>query len=215
MFQISKERLKQFKTIGALVLITIGIIFLAQALINTYLIRNPTLPDESLDPGAARVLSESAPVRLQIPSIGVDASFVELGLAPNNEIEIAVPETYTEVGWYIHGPTPGELGPAVVLGHVNSYRGPAVFFSLGQLNPGDTIEIEREDGSLAVFRVDKLEGYPQSSFPTTLVYGDIEYAGLRLITCSGSYDRELQRYDSNLIVYASLIDETDGETLPE
>jgi len=191
------------KLVGALGLTVIGAMFLLQALVNNLSLEHPVLPEEVLDPGAAEPLNESDPVRLRIPSINVVASFVELGLAPDNEIE--VPDTYTEVGWYVYGPTPGELGPAVVLGHVDSYKGPAIFFSLGQLNPGDTIEVERADGSVALFRVDKLERYSQSSFPTALVYGDIGYAGLRLITCSGSYDRVLQRYDSNLIVYASLI----------
>jgi len=82
-----------------------------------------------------------------------------------------------------------------------------VFFGLGQLEIGDRIEVDREDGKTAIFQVDKIERYPQSDFPTSLVYGDIDYAGIRLITCSGSFDAQLQRYDSNLIVYGSLIGE--------
>lgn len=173
---------------------------------NDALIQNPVLPTNSLTPQSdGYVLSQSTPTRIIIPKIGVDTSFVDLGLAPNNEIEI--PKKYDEVGWYIHGPTPGEFGPAVILGHVDSYLGPGVFYSLGQLNPGDTVNIERSDGTVAKFRVDKLERYKQSNFPTSLVYGNIDHAGLRLITCSGSYDRNLKRYDSNLIVYASLIED--------
>ncbi|MDD5710936.1 MAG: class F sortase, partial [Candidatus Colwellbacteria bacterium] len=149
-------------------------------------------------------LPESAPIRLRIPAINVDAPFIGLGLKSNGEIEI--PAGYEEVGWYTKGPTPGEIGPAVVLGHVDSYQGPAVFFSLGQLKPGDSIEIERQDGKTAVFHVDYLERYPQSEFPTALVYGDLDYAGLRLITCSGIYDRETNEYNLNLVVYASLTD---------
>jgi len=149
------------------------------------------------------VLSEAIPTRLRIPAIGVDTPFVQLGLDENKEIEI--PKGYEEVGWYKYGPTPGELGPAVVLGHVDSYDGPAVFYSLGQLHEGDRVEVDRDDGTTAVFEVKTLERYPQSSFPTSLVYGDIDHAGLRLITCSGSYDREQLRYDHNLVVYAELI----------
>lgn len=156
------------------------------------------------------VLEESLPIRLRIPAINVDAPFVSLGLDDNKEIE--TPDGYEEVGWYQYGPTPGELGPAVVLGHVDSVDGPAVFYSLGQLHPGDKIEIDRADNTTAVFEVKNLERYDQDTFPTSLVYGNIDHAGLRLITCSGTYSREQQRYDKNLVVYAELVeDETQGQ----
>lgn len=189
---------------GALVVLGV-ILVLNGALIRDYL-QNQKISREKLQPTVTgKILSESAPVRLRIPAIKVDASFVELGLDAKNEIEI--PKSYTEVGWYVHGPTPGELGPAIVLGHVDSRLiGAAVFFYLGQLEPGDTIEIERKDGTTAIFRVDKLERYSQSDFPTELVYGNIDHAGLRLITCTGTYDRQVKRYDRNLVVYASLVD---------
>jgi len=159
---------------------------------------------ESVD-GSSLALPEAQPVRLRIPTIGVDTSFVELGVDKNREIE--VPKSFDTVGWYKYGPTPGELGPAVVLGHVDTKTGPAVFYSLGQLNPGDKVEIDREDGSTAVFEVRTLERYEQDSFPTSLVYGDIDHAGLRLITCSGAFNRDSQRYDQNLVVYAELVEE--------
>lgn len=146
----------------------------------------------------------SNPVRLQIPTIGVDTTFEALGLEANQEIE--VPESFETVGWYVHGPTPGELGPAVVLGHVDSKEGPAVFYSLGQLELGDTVEITREDGSIAIFEITGSERHRQDSFPTSLVYGDIDHAGLRLITCSGTYLRDQRRYDHNLIVFAELVE---------
>jgi len=166
---------------------------------------NVVLPEGSLSPLKIGLsLPESAPVRLRIPTLNIDTGFVALGLTANNEIEI--PKGYEEVGWYINGPAPGEIGPAVVLGHVDSYEGPAVFFYLGQLKPGDLIEIERQDGKVAVFRVDYLKRYLQSEFPTELVYGNLDYAGLRLITCSGVYDRETDEYNLNLIVYASLVE---------
>jgi len=163
--------------------------------------------EENLSAAVSDVITlpEAEPVRLRISKIGVDVSFVELGVTENQEIEI--PTGYEEVGWYKHGPTPGELGPAVVLGHVDSKDGPAVFFSLGQLNPGDRVEIDRDDGTTAEFEVKTLERYEQKNFPTSLVYGDIDHAGLRLITCSGSYDRESKRYDHNLVVYAELVEE--------
>jgi len=200
------EKTKKIILVVSLFLTLLGFYLILDGLSQDKLsLQEPVLPANTLTPEVSGyLLPESAPTRIRIPQINVDTSFVELGLAPNNEIEI--PKTYDEVGWYIHGPTPGELGPSVVLGHVDSRLGPGVFFSLGQLNPGDMLDIERADGSVAKFRVDKLERYKQSNFPTSLVYGNIDHAGLRLITCSGSYDRELKRYDSNLIVYASLIE---------
>ncbi len=165
-------------------------------------------PEQMGDPYAsssAAYLEESLPVQLRIPAIDLDASFTDpLGLSENGEVE--VPKGYEEVGWYKHGPTPGELGPAVVLGHVDSVAGPAVFYSLGQLSLGDEIEIVREDGSIAVFEVTALERYAQENFPTQLVYGDIDHAGLRLVTCTGTFDRGVQRYSHNLVVYAALKD---------
>jgi hypothetical protein len=156
-------------------------------------------------------MEESLPLRLRVPSIGVDAPFeAPLGVDKNYEIE--VPESYDTLGWYKYGPTPGEIGPAVVLGHVDSYQGPAVLYKLGQVKVGELIEIDREDGSTAVFKVEALERHEQSGFPTEKVYSDLEYPGLRLITCTGTYDKGIQRYSHNLIVFARLLeDETEAE----
>lgn len=201
---ISKSPRWGLLVFGALIILGI-ILALNSAFIGDYL-RNQKIANEKLQPAiTGQILSKSVPTRLRIPAIKVDASFVELGLAADKTIE--VPKSFTEVGWYIHGPTPGELGPAIVLGHVDSrVLGAAVFFYLGQLKPGDTIEIDRKDGSTAVFRVDELDRYSQDDFPTDLVYGNINHAGLRLITCTGAYDRQAKKYDRNLVVYASLID---------
>lgn len=152
---------------------------------------------------ATSTLARSEPVLLSIPTIGVTASFTApLGLTTTQEIE--VPKTFDEVGWYKNGATPGEVGPAVVLGHVDSYKGPAVLYRLGELVVGDEILITRADGSIALFVVTNMERFSQSAFPTELVYGDIDYPGLRLITCSGTYDRGIQRYSHNLVVFARL-----------
>lgn len=151
------------------------------------------------------VLPAATPTTLRIPKLNINTSFVPpLGLLENGEV--AVPDSYTEVGWYKYSPTPGALGPAVVLGHVDSYAGPAVFFSLGQLAPGDDIYIDREDGTTAHFKVESLERPTQAAFPTERVYGNIDHAGLRLITCSGTYVRGTARYTHNLIVYARLVE---------
>jgi len=148
-------------------------------------------------------LTEAEPIQIRIPKINVKANFEEsLGVTETREIE--VPVGYETVGYYKYGPTPGELGPAVVLGHVDSVDGPAVFYSLGQLEVGDEIEIDREDGTTAVFEVTNLERHLQAGFPTEQVYGNIDHAGLRLITCSGTFDKGIQRYSHNLIVFAKL-----------
>lgn len=149
-------------------------------------------------------LPRSAPVTLRIPAIDLEAEF-EKQLGLNDDGTIEVPDSYEAVGWYQYGPTPGELGPAVVLGHVDSYQGPAVFYSLGQLTSGDKIYIDRADGSVATFIVERLERHEQDDFPTREVYSDLDYAGLRLITCSGIYSRVTKRYSHNLIVFARLL----------
>ena len=162
------------------------------------------LPEESLTPiNDGGVLAESKPVHIRAESIDLDADIIELGLTENQEIE--VPKKYDIVGWYKYGPTPGELGPSVILGHVAAEVGPGVFGYLRLLEPGDLIEVDREDGTTVIFRVDKLATYPQNNFPTSLVYGDIDYAGLRLITCTGVFNEKDKTFSSNLIVYTSLV----------
>jgi Sortase domain len=159
----------------------------------------------SIAPTSTTLLPRSLPVSLSIPALALTTTFGSpLGVLPSGEV--AVPKDPDVIGWYEHGPTPGEIGPAVVLGHVDSYLGPAVFFSLGQLKPGDLIEITRADGTIAQFQVSHLTRYEQSEFPTEAVYGNIPYAGLRLITCSGVYERGKERYTHNLVVYARLVE---------
>lgn len=145
----------------------------------------------------------SEPLSLRIPSINLTAQF-EDPLGIDGEGSVEVPEDYEKVARYIHGPTPGETGPSVILGHVDSLDGPAVFYSLGQVKKGDIIEIDREDGTVAIFKVSKIERVEQKSFPSERVYGAVPYAGVRLITCSGTYDKNKERYSHNLIVYGEL-----------
>lgn len=151
--------------------------------------------------------ARSLPVRLHIPKINIDAEFVP-PLDLNDDQTVSVPDVYDKVGWYKYGATPGEIGAAVILGHVDSLTGPAVFFSLGQLREGDEIEVTRADGTTAVFVVDELKRYNQQEFPTEKVYGKINHAGLRLVTCTGLFDKGVQRYSHNLVVYASLKDDS-------
>ena len=155
------------------------------------------------DPDFGASMAGSAPVGLAIPRIGVHVdNFEDLGLADDGTIE--VPHDPSAPGWFTPGPSPGQLGPAVIAGHVDSTTGPAVFYRLGELRPGDRIEVTRADGSTAVFRVDKVETYEKTAFPTRAVYGTTRHAELRLITCSGEYDRETG-YLSNTVAYAHLV----------
>lgn len=147
--------------------------------------------------------ARSAPVHLRIPKLDMNASFeAPLGLNVDNTVE--VPDSYEKVGWYKFGATPGETGSAVILGHVDSYTGPAVFYALPNLQKNDEIEVEREDGTIAVFTVEELVRYSQDDFPTERVYGKTETATLRLVTCTGNFDKGKQRYSHNLVVYATL-----------
>ena len=162
-------------------------------------------PISALPTEAVAKIDASLPVRINIPAVSVEAEFEE-PLGVNEAQEIEIPKNFDTVAWYQHSPTPGELGPSVILGHMDSYAGPEIFYPLRWLKAGDTIEIVREDGSTATFTVTELKWHRQSGFPTEAVYGDIDHAGLRLITCSGDYDHVERRYSHNLIVYATLTD---------
>jgi hypothetical protein len=151
-------------------------------------------------PRAGRAHRPSWPVRIEIPSIGVDASIVPLGL--NRDRTLEVPTNYADAGWWTGGPRPGERGPAVIAGHVDSRTGPAVFFRLRQLRPDATIIIDRRDGTRAHFKVLGGEQYPKARFPTARVYGSTPGPTLRLITCSGAFDRSSGHYLDNTVVYA-------------
>jgi sortase (surface protein transpeptidase) len=149
-------------------------------------------------------MATSTPTRLVIPKLSIDAAFEIVGL--NKDKTIGVPKGFATVGWYEHGAAPGAIGPTIILGHVDSKAGAAVFYHLGQLERGDTFTIERKDGTVAEFAVDSLERYSQDNFPSDKVYGPIGFAGIRLITCSGTYNHVTNRYDKNLVVYGHLVE---------
>lgn len=151
-------------------------------------------------------LAHSDPVAVAIPAIGVSSSLQDLGLAPTGAI--AVPQAgpqYNEAAWYDGSPTPGEVGPSIIEGHIDSAAtGPSVFFDLGAVVPGDDVDVTLADGTVAVFTVTGVRQYPKSDFPTDVVYGNTDFAALRLITCSGSFDYTTGHYLSNTVVFASL-----------
>jgi LPXTG-site transpeptidase (sortase) family protein len=148
-------------------------------------------------------LARSVPVVLDIPAIGVTAPLTSLGLNPDGTVQ--VPSEWQEPGWYRLGPTPGQLGAAVILGHVDSVSGPAVFFRLGALQPGDTVNVTLADGVIAHFVVDAVDVYPKNSFPARSVYeASPGRVTLQLVTCTGEFDASTHHYLSNLVVYTSL-----------
>ena len=164
-------------------------------------------PPPTTAPPATLELPAAAPVSLTIPAIGVSSPLSSLGRNSDGTVEVpSLEDPDAGAGWFRDSPEPGSVGPSVILGHVDSRQfGPGVFYDLGDLQPGDTVEIGRDDGTIAVFAVDSVETVPKSDFPTLQVYGNIDHAGLRLITCGGSFDESARSYRDNIIAFASLV----------
>jgi len=150
-----------------------------------------------------RTLARSRPVRLQIPAIGVDTALIDLGLQRDGTLQ--VPPDGTRAGWFTGAPTPGERGPAVMSGHVDWAGQEGVFYNLRHLKVAARITVTRQDGSTAVFGVIATQQVSKDAFPTRAVYGDVNHAALRLITCGGSFDRAAHSYRDNIVVFADLL----------
>jgi sortase (surface protein transpeptidase) len=116
----------------------------------------------------------------------------------------------SEAAWYKYSVTPGEIGTSVIEGHVDSYRGAAVFFRLGTLRPGDHIDVTLADGITAVFRVTGVREYTKDEYPASIIYGASDYAALRVITCGGAFDYATGHYLSSVVVFASLVSSARG-----
>jgi sortase (surface protein transpeptidase) len=149
----------------------------------------------------ASPMTRSVPTRVLIPAISVDSSLMSLGLKPDGTLE--TPPGAFPAGWFTGAPTPGQLGPAVIVGHVR-FNSPGVFARLSQVRHGDRVDVERADGSTARFRVTRVEHFAKAAFPTSKVYGDIDHAGLRLITCGG-LDAATSEFEENVVVFADLV----------
>ena len=151
------------------------------------------------------LLSASDPISLAIPDIGLTTSLLQLGRDANGEAEVPPEVAGTPAGWYKYSPTPGELGPSVILGHVNtSTIAEGVFYRLNELTPGEEFTVTRADGSLLVFAVDRSEIFQKATFPTLAVYGNTDRAEIRLITCGG-YEPSTGEFLENMVVYGHLI----------
>jgi sortase (surface protein transpeptidase) len=142
------------------------------------------------------------PARVRIPAIGVNAAVLPLQV--DGQGVLPPPPTNEDTGWWQAGPEPGEAGPAVIVGHVDSRTGPAVFFRLRKLVPGDQVAVDRVDGSTVAFVVQRVEQHRKDAFPTEAVYGHTPDAQLRLVTCGGEFDRSTRHYVDNIVVFAAL-----------
>jgi hypothetical protein len=144
----------------------------------------------------------AVPVRITIPAIGVRAPVIRLGLSADRTLQ--VPQDFADTGWWSGGARPGQPGPAVIVGHVDSKTGPAVFYRLRDLRRGDRIAVVAADGRTVTFVVQRLATYAKSGFPTAAVYGPTAGPALRLVTCGGEFDRSTGHYLSNTVVYATV-----------
>jgi hypothetical protein len=158
----------------------------------------------STAPAAVPGLPASRPTEVRIPKIGATSSLIPLGLNADETIQVPPVTQPMQAGWYNQAPTPGEVGPAIILGHVDGNKQPGIFFRLKELGPGDAVEVSREDGSVARFIVYSVKRVAKKDFPTDEVYGDTEGAELRLITCGGVFDRNARSYQDNIIAFAKL-----------
>jgi Sortase domain len=150
-------------------------------------------------------LHRSLPLSMDIPAIGVHSELLRLGVTADGAIQVpSLTTSAGEAAWFKYSATPGQIGAAVIEGHVDSYQGPAVFFRLGALRPGDTVDVTLTDGVMAIFRVTAVREYLKTSFPAKTIYGPTNYAALRLITCGGAFDPATRHYLSSTVVFASL-----------
>jgi len=150
-------------------------------------------------------LQRSMPVSVDIPAIGVHSRLLHLGADCHGAIE--VPPLFTQAGeaaWYKYSATPGQIGASIIVGHVDTVAGPAVFFRLGALRPGNRVDVTLADGVTAIFRVTGVREYLKSRFPAKTIYHATHFAALHLITCGGAFDYTTRNYLSSIVVFASL-----------
>ena len=154
---------------------------------------------------AINLKNASKPLYVNIPAIGVGSELIELGIDANQELE--VPADFNQAGWFKGGAIPGQPGPAIIAGHLDSILGPAIFSKLSLLKPGDIVKVLRRDSKVLTFAVSRIDNFPKEYFPTDQVYGSTKDPELRLITCGGSFNSKARSYTGNTVVYAKLIDD--------
>jgi sortase (surface protein transpeptidase) len=149
-------------------------------------------------------VARSAPSWIDIPSIGAKSSLIPLGLDAHRAVQIPPVSKPQQAGWYKYSPTPGQVGPSVILGHIDGNHQQGIFWRLHEVKPGATVTIGRQDGTTVTFTVDRVDEVQKSAFPTNAVYGDTPDPELRLITCGGAFDATTGHYLDNVIVYAKM-----------
>lgn len=148
-------------------------------------------------------MKASEPARLEIPAIGLTTAITPVGLRADGTLQVPPVRAGAPAGWYRHSVTPGEAGASVIIGHVDTAReGPAVFFRLRELTVGEVLSVRRDDGTVARFEVYRVAVHPKNAFPSAEVYGPVDRAELRLITCGGTFDRGRRSYRDNVVVFA-------------
>ena len=173
----------------------------AQDIPATVSTRVPFAPDPA---SVAVPLTASTPMTIVIPAIGVHAPVTHLDLDADGTVQVPPLSNHNLAGWYDRSVTPGAKGTSVILGHVDDYAGPSVFYNIKNLRKGDAIDVTRADGSTAVFAVDGVQKAAKTNFPTSDVYSNVPYAALRLVTCGGPFDAKTGEYLDSIVVYAHL-----------
>ena len=192
----------------AIALLFVGLFVIAMGIGAATSLSLPSLFDTVDDrppPRAFPVLDPSRPQRLTIPAINVQAPILDVGLAGDGSVDVPPLGRHNEAGWFDGGPTPGQFGPALIVGHADTRTGPSVFHRLPKLKPGQRIEVLREDRSVAVFEVNSVEHYNKGRLPVQRVYGDYSRPSLRLVTCGGRWLGDRAGYSDNVVVFASLV----------
>ncbi|WP_433301782.1 class F sortase [Actinoplanes sp. CA-030573] len=191
-----------------LVLVFLGLFLVAMGIGAATSIDLPALFERQAGeppPRSFPVLDPSRPERLTIPSIKVEAPILDVGLASDGSVDVPPLKRHNEAGWFDGGPTPGQFGPALIVGHADTKSGPSIFYNLPKLKPGQRIEVLRADNSVAIFEVNSIEHFNKGKLPIQRVYGDFSRPSLRLMTCGGSWVGGSTGYSDNVVVFASLV----------
>ncbi|MEV0730210.1 class F sortase [Polymorphospora sp. NPDC050346] len=202
MFKLRRPRL-------AAVVVIVGLVVTAAGLSETGLLHNLFAGADKPPPREFPVMEPSRPIRLAIPSLKIRADVHGLGLADDGSIAVPPLHRHRQAGWYDRGPTPGEFGPAIIVGHADTRDGPSIFHELPRIRPGAKIEVTRRDRSVGIFEVNSVESFDKKKLPAERVYGDYARPGLRLITCGGEFRGGGIGYVDNVVVFASLVDTRD------
>ena len=145
------------------------------------------------------------PTSIKIPKIGAESSLISVMVNKNGKIAVPSVKTPMQAAWYRFSPVPGDVGPAIVLGHVDGSQQPGIFYKLHDVAPGDEVLVDRSDGKQLRFIVDHKDQVPKDRFPADAVYGNTDKPQLRLITCGGVFDNAVHSYKDNIVVYANLV----------